>query len=192
VGQVGKLDLRQGSLVEVQHRPFMTSGVTAAWVNNFNGVFGERSSPKTQRTLDDYVAALFAFMSDGARLASLHPLPLGPSRSLTNAWRARHGLKESWNASFFEYEEIDLGPASESVSWSEGSGNNETIRVYLYTRVRQCNENSIALPVFLCCNPLCENAKAEVFLPAFFVNKSNDEIAINKCQCRFEPHNLRN
>ena len=47
--EVGEVILRHGRLEEEEHLDFLTKGVTRAYVNNFNGVFAERSSKGNQK-----------------------------------------------------------------------------------------------------------------------------------------------
>lgn len=49
--KVGEIILRHGRLEEEEHLDFLTKGVTRAYVNNFNGVFAERSTKGNQKVL---------------------------------------------------------------------------------------------------------------------------------------------
>lgn len=179
--------LREGSLEATKYRKFLTKNVTAAFVNNFNGVFRERSTEKPQlRFLDDYLAGLFATMAPGARLVSLHPLPLCLSKEAANERRKRFGWAASDDASFFEMEEMDLDKANTSVSWSEGGGCTNMIKIFKYTRLRQSVDHS----VFLCCNPRCEKAKHAIPIDATILT-NDDRVVLNKCDCGFEACCLR-
>jgi hypothetical protein len=178
---LGQLEFREGNLADAAHRDFLTHQVTASFVNNFNGVFAERS----ETTLDFFVAGLLALMAPGARMATLHPLPLQPSKTTTNAHRLRNGLAESDDASFYELEVLNLGPANRCVSWSEGNGNKKKIKVYLYTRVQQ----STAQSVVLCCNKGCLNAQNAVPIAAVEIN--SDRPVLKTCDCKLVPHTVR-
>jgi hypothetical protein len=184
---VGQVILRHGRLENVQHQDFLTDGVTRAYVNNFNGVFAERSSKGNQKWfLDDYVAGLFALMASGTIMVTLHPLNLGPTKSEANKSRKKQGLTENENASFYEVEKVLLGKACDTVKWNQHSGNQKNIYVYKYTRVSQPSPET----VFLCCNPTCEIAKGEVPIPATAKNEEG-RVVINHCECRVTAKNLR-
>jgi hypothetical protein len=180
---VGDIIIREGRLEERNNRSFITDGVTAAFANNFNDVFGCRSTDKLQKyTLNDYLAGVFATMAPGMRLATLFPLPLCPSRAAMNALRLRSGLSLDDDASFYEYDECQLGDARTSVTWSQGGGNKTVIKVFVYTRVKQSCPQS----VFICCNPTCANARGVIKLPATVETKDGRAV-MNKCGCGFEP-----
>lgn len=184
---LGVVELREGNLVDARHLNFLTSHVTAAFVNNFNSVFAERASYKCEPTLDFYVAGLFALMAPGARLATLHMLPLGLSRTQANAVRMNNGLCESKDASFYEVAVFNLGPANRCVSWSLGSTNTNMIKVYRYTRVEQ----SVLRSVFLCCNKGCSNARDTVPIDAVEI-KSGRPFLLTGCNyCRWSPFTMR-
>jgi len=120
------------------------------------------------------------------RLVTLHPLPLGSSRSEVNMWRQRHGLRESIDSSFFEMEEVQIGEACQVVSWSEGGSNKKQIKVFKYTRVNQTVNSS----VLLCCNPTCKNAVNDVKISATVENEEG-LVVLNRCGCGFEAIDLR-
>ena len=185
---IGKIDLRLGQLEDPQHREFLTKGVTRAYVNNFNGVFAERSAKNHQKWfLDDYIAGIFALLAPGAIMITFHPLSLGLAIEEANAIRKKHGLKESKNASFFRSEKVLLGRASKAVKWCRRSGNTSDIYVYKYWRLHQPHGEQSA---FLCCNPQCENAKNETPIPAVMENEDG-RFVMNHCECRYSPKNLR-
>jgi hypothetical protein len=175
--------IKEGRLEERENRHFITTGVTAAFANNFNDVFGGRSTDKVPKyTVNDYLAGIFALMSPGTRLATLYPLPLYLSKAAVNALRERDGMIVSDDASFYECQERDLGEARTSVSWSRGGGNKTVIKVYLYTRIQQSDTQS----VFLCCNPECSNARESLKLPAVVQTKEGRAV-MNRCGCGFVP-----
>eukprot|EP00980_Cylindrotheca_fusiformis_P020452 scaffold7504_cov97-Cylindrotheca_fusiformis.AAC.5 len=184
---VGQIILTHGRLEDEKHQQFLTKGVTRAYVNNFNGVFAERSSKGNQKWfLDDYVAGLFALMASGTTMVTLHPLNLGPTKSEANRSRKKQGMTESENSSFYEVETIKLGKACDTVKWNQHSGNQKDIFVYKYTRVFQSSADA----VFLCCNPECQIAQHEVPIPATTRNEEG-RVVINHCECRITAKNLR-
>jgi hypothetical protein len=187
--KVGKVDLRYGRLEDKEHQEFLTKGITRAYVNNFNGVFAERSTKLNQKWfLDDYCAALFALMAPGAVLVTLHPLNLGQTRTEANESRVKKGLNASENSSFYNIEQVLLGKACDSVKWNQHSGNKKNIYVYKYTRVAQTGGDGKA--VFLCSNPVCTFAKDEIVQPATTTNEE-DRCVINNCVCKVTQKTLR-
>lgn len=179
---VGKVSFRHGRLEDEAHRDFLTKGVTRAYVNNFNGVFAERSSKLNQKWfLDDYVCGLFGLMEPGTILVTLHPLNLGPTQDEVNSKRRKHELGESPNASFFTVEKILLGKAYNSVKWNQHSGNENSIYVYKYTRLAQPAGPDA---VFLCCNRDCEDAKNCTPIKAVTINEEG-RCVMNHCRCKF-------
>ena len=184
----GEIQLRHGRLEDEIHREFLTNGVTKAVVNNFNGVFAERSvKNKSLWFLDDYCGGIFGLMAPGATMVTLHPLALGPSIDQANTARRKHKLPESSNASFYSVEKIVLGKACDTVKWNQKSGNENLIHVYKYTRLQQDTGTE---SVFLCCNPNCVLAMESVPIPA---TTTNDEgrCVINRCGCGVAAKMLR-
>jgi hypothetical protein len=185
---IGKINLRLGQLEDPQHMYFLTLGVTRAYVNNFNGVFADRSTKIGQKYfLDDYIAGLFALMAPGTIMVTFHPLSLGLDRTSVNELRKRHGMKTSDNASFFEFEKVRLGKAYNTVKWTKKSGNETVIFVYKYRRTFQLEGDNA---VFLCSNPECENAINEVPIQAPIRNEEG-RFVMNHCVCKYSPKNLR-
>jgi hypothetical protein len=185
---IGGIDLRLGRLEDPTHTEFLTKGVTRAYVNNFSGVFAERSSKNDQKWfLDDYVAGLFALLEPGAIMITFHPLNLGLDREGANEQRKKHNLTESGNSSFFVFERLALGKACKTVKWNIRSGNQTEIQVYKYTRVRQPSEGRA---VFLCTNPQCPKARNAVPIDATMENEEG-RCVLAHCSCRFSPKNLR-
>lgn len=185
---VGNVVLRHGRLEDEIHRDFLTKGVTRAYVNNFNGVFAERSVKVKQRWfLDDYVSGLFALMAPGAVMVTLHPLGLGPTREEANENRRRHKLKESRNASFFSVEKVLLGKACDTVKWNQHSGNSRHIYVYKYIRLTQ---PAGMHAVFMCGNPLCPVAQKGTPIKATTVNEEG-RCVLNHCHCKITPMTTR-
>ena len=185
---VGQVNLRHGRLEDDIHRDFLTKGVTRAYVNNFNGVFADRSiKKKCVWFLDDYVAGLFALLAPGAIMVTLHPLNLGPTQEEANRIRRRHDLRESSNASFFSVEQVLLGKACDTVKWNQHSGNSKDMFVYKYTRLHQ---DAGPHSVFMCCNPVCELAKIGTPISATTTNEEGRYV-INQCRCKFTAKNLR-
>lgn len=184
----GEIKFRHGRLEDEIHREFLTSGVTKAVVNNFNGVFAERSvKNKSLWFLDDYCAGIFALMAPGTSMVTLHPLSLGPSLEQANAARRKHKLPESSNASFYSVEQVVLGKACDTVKWNQKSGNENLIQVYKYTRLQQ-KAGSDA--VFLCCNPQCMLATESVPIRATTFNDEG-RCVINRCECGVAAKMLR-
>lgn len=187
---MGEVLLRHGRLEDVAHREFLTQGVTRVFVNNFNGVFAERSVKlKTHWFLDDYVSGIFALLVPGAIMVTLHPLNLGPTQEEANSIRHKHDLPESPKASFFAVERVVLGKACDTVKWNQHSGNANNMYVYKYTRLSQ-GEDVGPNAVFLCCNPRCEVAKKGIEMPATTLNEGG-RCVINQCKCKFTVKNLR-
>jgi hypothetical protein len=158
-------------------------------MNNFDANFADKANPgKEPKTnelyVDNYAAANFADLKPGARMMTLHPLPLGCSKSETNKKRAMHDLPQSDYASFFEMTVHDLGPANELVSWG---GKDDVITAYLYTRVAQpgCPKS-----VFLCSNYCCPEFWRGKPIPATVV-EGQGKVAMNYCTCRCDGPQLR-
>ena len=186
--EVGKVDLRLGRLEDPKQKEFLTKGITRAYVNNFNGVFAERSSKnKDKWFLDDYISAIFASMAPGAIMVTFHPLNLGLDRESANELRSKHNLRESDHASYYDSEKILLGKAFCSVKWNKRSGNTNEIYVYKYRRLHQPGHHDA---VFLCSNPSCKLANDMVPIPATTKNEDG-RCVINHCKCKFSPKNLR-
>jgi hypothetical protein len=185
---VGEVFLRHGRLEDELHQDFLTKGVTRAYVNNFNGVFAERSSKGNQKWfLDDYVSGIFASMAPGTIMVTLHPLNLGPTQSEANKSRNKQGLLESEDSSFYEVEKVLLGKACDTVKWNQHSSNKKNIYVYKYTRTIQSSDSDA---VFLCCNPTCPIATSQVPIPATTKNEEG-RVVINHCECKVTAKNLR-
>jgi len=186
--KVGNVDLRLGRLEDPRQKDFLTKGVTRAYVNNFNGVFAERSSKnKDKWFLDDYISGIFASMAPGAIMVTFHPLNLGLDRDSANSLRTKHNLAESDHASYYDNEKIELGQAFCSVKWNKRSGNTNKIYVYKYRRLHQPGHHDA---VFLCCNPSCKLATDMVPIPVTTRNEDG-RCVINHCECKFSPKNLR-
>jgi len=182
---IGNVRLRHGQLEAQEHCEFLTNpmGITKAFFNNFNEVFGHRSA-RTKQTyyLDDYAAGIFAQMAPGSIMVTLHPLNLGSSRSKAVKSRRLHGLPtESLNISFFEAEKIDFLGANQVGSWSMNGGNDKQIQVYRYTRLRQETDGAA---VFLCNNPRCTAAQCGTPIPATKTIPVDGEerVVINYCE----------
>ena len=187
---VGKVDLRYGRLEDSEHHKFLTEGVTRAYVNNFNGVFAERSmKPNKNWFLDDYVAGIFASMAPGAILVTLHQINLGPTLNEANKRRRDHNLSESDNASFYEVDKVVLGAACDSVKWNQLSGNKNKVFVYKYKKLRQPSQPA-GKTVFLCCNPTCRFAKESIPIDAVTTNEEG-RFVMNTCSCKVTTKNLR-
>jgi hypothetical protein len=155
--QVGRIELLHGRLEVARNLEFLTSPgrVLKAFVNNYGGVFAEKSSlPRQLYHLDHFIAGLFAQMEPGSVLVTMHPLNLGLPFQDAEKRRKMQGLSTgSPNASFFEFEEIILGQMKDVVSWAKS--NTDEIKCYKYTRLPQ---ESTEGSVFKCCNGECRVA----------------------------------
>ena len=185
---IGSVDLRLGRLEDPKNKEFLTVGVTRAYVNNFNGVFAERSSKNGDKYfLDNYIAGIFASMAPGSIMVTFHPLSVGLDRDEANSYRKRHNMNESDYASFYSYEKILLGKAFRTVKWNQRSGNTHDIFVFKYKRLHQPLRDSAA---FLCCNPKCKNANDEIPIAATRINEDG-RCVMNYCECKHSPRELR-
>lgn len=186
---IGNVDLRLGGLEDPKHKDFLTNGVTRAYVNNYNGVFADRSSKNGDKYfLDNYIAGLFASMTPGSIMVTFWPLDLGLTRDEANKLRTKYNLTASENSSFYSFEKILLGKACNTVKWKQRSGNAHSIYVYKYTRLHQSNDDSGA--VFLCCNKNCPHAISSVPILATTTNEFGKCVP-NHCDCKFSPRILR-
>jgi len=185
---IGNIDLRLGRLEDPANKEFLTEGVTRAYVNNFNGVFADRSSKNGDKYfLDNYIAGIFASMAPGSIMVTFHPLSLGLERDETNSSRKKHNMDESEYASFYSFEKILLGKACHTVKWNQRSGNTHDIFVYKYKRLHQSRQDSA---VFLCCNPRCQNAIDAIPIPATTTNEDG-RCVVNHCECGISPRARR-
>jgi hypothetical protein len=158
-------------------------------VNNFADVMSSRSQPKRiGDTVDAKIAALFANMKPGAVMVTLAPIDdLGATNTEVLEERRKQGLvtpaASKLNASFFEMEELDLGPTNKCVSWSQDGGKTDPLKVYKYTRLSQSDDSR--KPVTLCAKRHCKWAKDATTIPA---TKTLDNGALvmnwNGCLCR--------
>ncbi|GKY92533.1 hypothetical protein MPSEU_000223600 [Mayamaea pseudoterrestris] len=147
----GKMIFKQGSLSDFKQVDFLTNQgrVTKCLVNNFDGVFADRSKSKeggSKYCLDNFVAALFARMDPESIMITLHPLDLGRCCIEAAKLRHLHQLTFQPNASFYVMEELILGPQKDTVSWSSHS--TVPLTVYKYTRKGEST--------FVCCNATCD------------------------------------
>ena len=182
---MGDIDLRRGRLEDPMHRDFLSRNVTKAYLNNFNGVFAERSNTQLY-FLDHYCAGLFALMKPGSVLVTFHKIDLGRSRSESNEIRRQHGLPESDNASFFEMETIPLGRMKHCVTWCQDSSNSAIVYVHKYTRVDQPAYDPSSGGVWLCTNINCPFSNHDTPLEATKRVQMNGEERIvinNQCEC---------
>jgi hypothetical protein len=190
----GTVEFERGRLEDPAHFEFLTNPgrVVKAFANNFGGVFAEKSAKASQMYyLDNFVSGLFAKMSPGSVMVTLHPLDLGPSRTEANQSRQQHGLLESLNASFYADEKILLGKANEVVSWSQFGSNVNDIFVHKYTRLEQ--ETGDGSGVFLCCNPKCEQATNSTPISATMtvIVEGEERVVMNHCKCKLSAKKLR-
>lgn len=177
----------------------MTKNVTAALCNNFGDVFGKRTHTGRIGSgyfLDDYVAANFALMPEGATLVTLSPLvaalkcaPLSEANK-RRATRGHCGHDSCGDmcllASFYETKEVELGIQSECCSWSAEGGCKNKLMAYVYTRVKQGVGDGIAY--FLCTNfGQCEKAKNNTPIKAVQLTDEGKAIIL-KCECGGQRH----
>ncbi|GMI49834.1 hypothetical protein ScalyP_jg669 [Parmales sp. scaly parma] len=185
---IGEVDLMQGdfssfgSANQTQLDYITTADVIL--VNNFNGIFAERSGLKI--TPNSRIAPLFAQMKPGARLVCMDRITeLGNSRSAMNVERKKKDLRPSFKSTFFETAEFTL--PSGSVSWG-----NKTIDITIYTRVVQWPGIGINESATFCCgNGKCQSSSQSAVVPI-----ENDELGrfvMNlRCnQCNWEPSKPR-
>lgn len=179
------MELLHGRLEDHRYRDWLTADVDRVFVNNFADVFGCRSACRSQvYTIDSKIAALFASLKSGSIMITMHPIDMiGLTRDRVLRHREKHGLNTpvSENASFFKMEELDLGPANETVSWSKGGGHQKMIKIYKYTRLEQPVDSGNS--VFLCTNENdCELATNATPIPA--VVNIGELCVMNFCQCK--------
>jgi hypothetical protein len=185
----GSVILKHGRIEDAALREWLTD-VDAVFVNNFHGVFNCRSGQKkcANRYIDHYIAALFAQMKPGTVMVTMDEiLQLGLPLSSINEKRKNRQLSVSSNASFFSLEKMELGPANETVTWSENGGCRNMVQVYKYTRLAQDDDAQGA--VILCANPGCAHARNETPIPATKVE--DGRLVMNCCDCKIEPTNTR-
>ena len=169
---VGNVDLRLGTFVGIEHRKFMLMA-NKIFVNNAEGTFSTVISGK--RTLDSYLAGLFALARPGTIMVTIdRVLSLGRSLSEENEVRRRNGLQESPDASFFECTKKSLG--CNAVSWSFV---NEII-VFVHTRVHQSSKDGNAL--FLCSDKVCNRDRnGKMSRPTAVVQSTEEALLHNNC-----------
>lgn len=186
----GPVELKHGRIEDPAHRDWLTD-VDAVFVNNFNDVMSHRCEPsrRAMRSVDEYIAALFAHMKVGSVMVTLNPINyyLGQTQEQAQQDRRKWGYTANRNASFFTKEEIEIGFAHDVVSWSERSSagrHSRTISVYKYTRVEQEADAGYG-PVFLCCDPgkKCRFALNDEPIPATIFDKDNRLVMMNTCPC---------
>lgn len=186
------IQLKHGRIEDPEYRQWLTEGVDRVFVNNFADVFGSRSGCKSKtQTIDSKIAALFATMKPGSVMVTMHPIDaLGHPRDKVMQHRHKHNLRTPCrgHASFFSLEEIKLGPANETVSWSANGKCKKTILVYKYTRLRQSDDGEGA--VFLCTNhESCERSRNATPIPATALGE--DGLVMNFCNCKYEAIRTR-
>jgi len=197
----GPVDLKHGRLEDPAFREWLTSA-DRVFVNNYNDVFGSRSACKSGVTIDSRIAALFAEMKPGSVLATMHPIAdlLKRDQDEVLELREKYGMDTPSPdlASFFKCEKIELGPANETVSWSQSGGNTETIWVWKYTRLEQPsgsknnnnnNNNNNGKGIFLCSYKDCEHARAAAPIPAAIIEDSG--LRLRQCKCNYAAISTR-
>lgn len=175
-----------GDLSDPVHHNWLVKA-NKIFVNNFNGVFAERSARfTTEWHLDHYIAGKFASMAEGSVMVTLSDLQLGPTQSEANKWREENGLQPSPNASFFEVKKVLLGEAGQVFSWSTSC--KTPAYAYVYKRVKQ--NPKLREAAMLCCNKDCEHAIAGTPIPATTINKEG-RVVVGTCECKMSLRSNR-
>lgn len=186
VRQVGKVKFLHGDLSDPTHHNWLVKP-NKVFVNNFNGVFAERSSQFTTKWhLDHYIAGLFASMAEGTVMVTLSDLQLGPTQTEANKWREENGLEPSPNASFFEVKKVELGGAGQVFSWSTSC--KTPAYAFVYKRVKQ--DPRLRGAALLCCNKDCEHALSGTPIPATTINQQG-RVVVGTCQCKMSLRSNR-
>jgi len=168
---IGSVELRNGDLTDSHQLPFMTD-VDVVLYNNANDIGTSRSAIKGKYSLDDYAGGIFALLKPGARMITLTPMyHLGRSLVEENAFRTKHGLNYSIDASFFNYEEHRL-PLN-STTWCP----DREISAYIYTRCFQSDPEGSAF--FLCSDKECYAAN----IPTAAIQRGKRLIQENCVSC---------
>ena len=191
--KVGNIDLRKGRLEEKSNFEFLTKNVSKTFANNFGYIFHAKAGKANQRFfLDDFVAAIFAHMKPGCKMATMQPLTFVTlPREAENRKRRQQGLMESKQASFYDLEVKNLGKHGENVKWSQFSGSTRDIPLYIYTRLEQGVKSSE--PVILCSNPACDFARRMEPIPATtkIFQDGEEHHVVHGCECKVSPTILR-
>ncbi|CAB9508466.1 Histone methylation protein DOT1 [Seminavis robusta] len=181
--RAGPVELKHGRIEDPALTTWLT-GCTRIFVNNFNEVMDSRSDPtRGNDPVDTRIAALFANCRAGTVMVTLCSIRyLGLPHSQVLERRQRFGLKtpEESYASFFEVEEVEIGPQDECVSW--GANSNPLI-AYKYTRLQQAGGGKVPGPVFLCDNPVCALAREATPIPATVVRAGGELFMNSTCEC---------
>jgi hypothetical protein len=163
------------------------TGAFKAFLNNFDGVLGDRSDCAFDGTsLEHYVSGQFASWPVGSQLVTISPLfclgtPL--ERALAELERIGVTTGDASHSSFFTVEEMTVGPQNEVASWSSKSGCKNEIVAYKYTRIAQAG---LEWSAFRCLNRLCPVAKSGEPITAFKFD-DNSLPLVNTCACGYKP-----
>jgi hypothetical protein len=166
-------------------------GRLKAFLNNFEGILGDRSSgAKTGSSVEHYVAGQFASWPVGSQLVTISPLRcLGMPQERALAELKRQGLDAGCAslASFFTTDRLVVGPQNGVASWSSKSGCTWDVMAYKYTRIEQGGRQ---LAAFRCFNRACPVAQSGQAINAVKLD-NNSLPLVDTCPCGYEPKMLR-
>lgn len=126
-----EVSLRHGMLEEPEQRSFITEG-DKVFCNNFNDVFGCRSTHKVGFSPNDFISGLFCLMKHKAEMVTLCQLVLPPSKAVVNEERVRNKLNALEDASFFDVEIFNDEGGEDKLSFTE-----KPFEIYKYTRISE-------------------------------------------------------
>ena len=164
-----------------ENRKFLTEDVDLLFCNNFNEVFGFRSSD--QENFDSMIAGLLTQLKPGAKLITLSALPcIFPPIDHANEELDRNGLPRHENASFYTFKTVqEEGMAEDRLNFTH-----KPFEYFIYERVGSAT--------FLCNNPHCDIAKDRDAIQAYEINNKGKEnerlVPVNVCplcMCRQQP-----
>jgi hypothetical protein len=167
-------------------------GAFKAFLNNFEGVLGDRSPCAVDGTsLEHYVAGQFASWPVGSQLVTISPLfCLGTPLERAKEELKRLGLMskgDASHASFFSVDEMTVGPQNEVASWSYEGGCVKDVVAYKYTRIEQAG---VEWSAFRCLNRMCPVARSGEAISALKLD-DNSLPLINTCSCGYQPRPRR-
>ena len=126
-----EVTLRHGKLEEKEQRQFITEG-DKVFCNNFNDVFGCRSTHKVGFSPNNFISGLFCLMKYKAEMVTLCPLVLPPSKNMVNQERLRNELNALDDASFFDVEVFNDDGGQDKLSFTE-----KPFEIFKYTRISE-------------------------------------------------------